>query len=78
MSRGLAGKVVDELDLINHPLFNPDLAEPKSKSLLGRINLRGFNRLRMISYVPSLIAAYIFVCRFNRYVLVRKTGAKTV
>ena len=46
MSRGLAGKVVDELDLINHPLFNPALANPESKSLLRRIkdklDLRGF------------------------------------
>ena len=44
MSRGLAGKVVDELDLVNHPLFNPTLAKPKPKGLLDRIDLRGFVR----------------------------------
>ncbi|MBL6952951.1 MAG: polysaccharide biosynthesis tyrosine autokinase [Alphaproteobacteria bacterium] len=44
MSRGLAGKVVDELDLVNHPLFNPALAKPKSKSFLERMDLRGFLR----------------------------------
>lgn len=44
MSRGLAGKVVDELDLVNHPLFNPALGEPKSRGLMDRIDLRGFVR----------------------------------
>ncbi|MBT3333623.1 MAG: polysaccharide biosynthesis tyrosine autokinase, partial [Rhodospirillaceae bacterium] len=44
MSRGLAGKVVDELDLTNHPLFNPALAPSKPKSILQHIDLRGFVR----------------------------------
>jgi uncharacterized protein involved in exopolysaccharide biosynthesis len=43
-SRGLAGKVVDEMDLVNHPLFNRKLAKKKPKSLLARINIRRFVR----------------------------------
>lgn len=51
MSRGLAGKVVDELDLVNHPLFNSSLAEPKPEGLLDRIDLRGFVR----SLIPDWV-----------------------
>ncbi|MDP6344605.1 MAG: GumC family protein, partial [Alphaproteobacteria bacterium] len=43
MSRGLAEKVVDEMDLTNHPLFNPALAEPE-EGLFDRLDLRGFVR----------------------------------
>jgi polysaccharide biosynthesis transport protein len=42
MSRGLAGKVVDELDLVNHPLFNYTLAEPEPEGLMDKIDIEGF------------------------------------
>lgn len=38
-SRGIAEKVVDELNLMQHPLFNPALAEPRN-SLWSDLNLK--------------------------------------
>ena len=40
-SRVLAEKVVDQLDLMNNPAFNPDL-RPPGRGLLDRLGLRGF------------------------------------
>ncbi len=55
MSRGLAGKVVDELDLVNHPLFNSSLAEPKPKGLMDRIDIRGFVKDFARSLIPDWV-----------------------
>lgn len=38
-SRGIAEKAVDELNLLQHPLFNPALAEP-DRSLWAELNLK--------------------------------------
>ncbi len=40
-SRVLAEKVIDRLDLVNHPAFNPSLRPPE-KSALERLNLERF------------------------------------
>lgn len=47
-SRGIAEKVVDELNLMQHPLFNPALAEPQ-KSLWSDLNLKQ----RLLNLAPE-------------------------
>ncbi len=53
-SRVLAEKVVDRLDLMNNPAFNPDLRPPR-KGLLDRLGLRRFlpEGFRLRALIPE-------------------------